>query len=106
MYKLIDKRDAFPFCIVRMPDVSGNTPFHIFFRSIMSEILIIARSTLHYGDFIPKTTNLLERMSNQGAAASKLFKQINKVVKRHPDAFTSFNQNVNTIKSDIKEHSR
>ena len=49
---------------------------------------------------------LFERMINQGAAASKLFKQIDKVVKRHPDAFTSFNQNVNTIKSDIEEHSR
>ena len=45
-------------------------------------------------------------MISQGAAASKLFKQIDKVVKRHPDAFTSFNQNVNTIKSDIEEHSR
>ena len=107
VYKLFDKRDAFPFYIVRMPDVSGNIPFHIFYGSIiMSEILRIARSTLHYGDFIPRTTNLFERMINQGATASKLFKQIDKVVKRHPDAFTSFNQNVNTIKSDIEEHSR
>ena len=72
----------------------------------MSKILRSARSTLHYGDFIPRTTNLFERMINQGAAASKLFKQIDKVVKRNPDAFTSFNQNVNTINSDIEEHSR
>ena len=49
--------------------------------SIMSEILRIARSTLHYGDFIPRTTNLFERIINQGAAASKLSKQIDKVVK-------------------------
>ena len=72
----------------------------------MSEILRIARSSLNYRDFIPITTNLFERMINQGLAASNLFKQIDKVAKRHPDSFTSFNQNVNTIKSDIEEHNR
>ena len=76
VYKLLDKRDAFPFFIVRMPDVSGNIPFHIFYGSIMSEILRIARSTLHYWDFIRVNTNLFERMINQGATASKLFKQM------------------------------
>ena len=70
--------------IARMPDVSGNIPFHIFYGSIMLEILRIARSTPHYGDFIPRTADLFERMINQGAAVSKLFKQIDKVVKRRP----------------------
>ena len=45
-------------------------------------------------------------MINQGEAASKFFKQIDKVVKRHTDALTSFNHHVNTINSDIEEHSR
>ena len=78
------------FLIVRMRNVSGTIPFHIFYGSIMSEILRISRSTLHYVYFIPRTADLFERMINQGAAASKLFKQIDKVVKRHPNAFTSF----------------
>ena len=90
--------------IVRMPDVSGNIPFHIFYGSIMSEILRIARSTPHYGDFIPRTSDLFERTINQGAAASK---SSNKLIKWSHDAqFISFNQNVNTIKSDIEEHTR
>ena len=80
VYKLFDKRDAFLFFIVRMPNVSGNIPFHIFYGSIMSEILRIARSTLHYGDFIPRTTNLFERVINQGAAASNSSNKLMKVV--------------------------
>ena len=44
-YKLFDKRDDFPFSILRMPDLSGNIPSFIFYGSIMSEFLRIARST-------------------------------------------------------------
>ena len=61
VYKLFDNRNAFHFFIVKMPDVSGNIPFHFYipsYGSIMSEILRIARSTLHYGDFIPRTSDL------------------------------------------------
>ena len=46
VYKLFDKRDDFPFTIVRMPDLSGNIPSYIFYGSIMSEFLRIARCTL------------------------------------------------------------
>jgi len=105
VYKLYDKRDAFPFFIVRMPDLSGNIPSHIFYGAIMSEILRIARSTLQYSDFLPRISELFKRMSNQGALPSKLFKQIDKVILRHPGAFTSFNQTSDEIKTDIEEQS-
>jgi len=106
VYKLFDKRDTFPFFIVRMPDLSGNIPGHIFYGSIMSEILRIARSTLHYNDFIPRTADLFKRMINQGAEPSKLSKQVDKVLNRHPDAFASFNESVNSIKVDIEEKTK
>ena len=37
VFKLFDKRDNFPFFIVRMPDLSGNIPSHVFYGSVMSE---------------------------------------------------------------------
>ena len=52
VYKLFDKRDDFPFFIVRMPDLSGNIPSHVFYGSVMSEFLRIARCTLRYEDFL------------------------------------------------------
>ena len=51
VYKLFDKRDGFPFFIVRMPDLSGNIPSHVFCGSVVSEFLRIAHCTLLYTDF-------------------------------------------------------
>ena len=53
VYKLYDKRDAFPFHIIRMPDINGNIPSNIFYGSILSEFLKIVRSTLLFSDFYP-----------------------------------------------------
>ena len=54
IYKLFDKRDACPFYIVRMPDLTGNIPENVFYGSISSEFLRIARATLLYEDFLKK----------------------------------------------------
>ena len=102
VYKLFDKRDAFPFSIVRMPVLGGNIPSQVFYGSIFSEYLRIARATLKYQDFLPKAKELLNRMINQGAVENILLKQINKLLDRHPDAFESFNVNSKTIKGDLR----
>ena len=46
IYKLFDKRDAFPFFIVRMPNKSSNILSTTFYGAIMLEFLRIARNTL------------------------------------------------------------
>ena len=76
VYKLFDKRDNFPFFIVRMPDKSGNIPSHVFYGSIMSEFLRISRCTLLFSDFLPSAIALFKRMINQGGSADKILNQI------------------------------
>ena len=95
-YKLFDKRDNFKLSIVRMSDYNSNIPSYIFYGSILSEFLRIARCTLNYNDFIPKVKVLFKRMMNQGACLEKLFHQVSKAFNKHPSAFSSFN-----ITSDI-----
>jgi len=85
-----------------MPDLTGNIPEHVFYGSILSEILRIARATLQYCDFVPRVKERFKRMINQGASEFCLFRQINKVTLKHPDAFKSFNIESNIIKSDLK----
>ena len=46
VYKLFDKRNAFPFFIVRMPDYSGNIPAHVFLW--VSYVGIFTYSSFHY----------------------------------------------------------
>ena len=70
IYKLYDKLDDFPFHIIRMPDKNGNIPLHVFYGSIMSEFLRIARATLLFSDFLPRAKALFERMIKQGEEKS------------------------------------
>ena len=101
VYKLFDKRDNFPFFIVRMPDLSGNIPEHVFYGSICSEFLRIARATLLYDDFLPKGRNLLSRMLNQGASVRRIFRHLDKLFNNHDAAFSSFNRRFDIIKNDL-----
>ena len=90
IYKLYDKRDDFPFHIIRMPDKNGNIPLHIFYGSIMSEFLRIARATLLYADFLPRAQALFSRMINQGGEQSRVLAQIQRAITRHPEPFSKF----------------
>ena len=90
IYKLFDKRDDFPFSIVRMPDLSSNIPNHVFYGSIMSEFLRIARCTLLLSDFIPRASALYKRMITQGGCKIRVLRQIEKAMSRHPEPFVKF----------------
>ena len=65
VYKLFDKRDAFPFSIVRMPFRDSNIPESIFYSALVGEFLRIARSTLLLDDFKFKAKELCDRMIKQ-----------------------------------------
>ena len=101
VYKLFDKRDEFPFFIVRMPDISGNIPDHIFYGSIMSEFLRIARATLFYSDFLPKASELFRRMLNQNGEKSMILLQLKKAIINHGEIFRRFHKSTNDILNDI-----
>ena len=100
IFKLFDKRDNFPFFIVRMPDLRGNIPAHVFYGSVMSEFLCIGRSTLLYSDSLPVASSLYKRMLNQGGSQVKLLSQIKKALTRHPSAF-DFKKSASQIIADI-----
>ena len=85
VYKLFDKREAFPFSIVRMPYVSSNIPESIFYSAMVGEFLRIARSTMLYEDLLPKTRELIHRLNNQGAKRHTSARHLRKIIQRHPD---------------------
>ena len=90
VYKLYDKRDNFPFHIVRMPQKSSNIPQSIFYSALVGEFLRIARSTLRLPDFLPKALDLVSRMKNQGANQQTSLRFIKKLVNNHLDDFKRF----------------
>ena len=56
----------FLFFILRMPYLSSNIPSSMFYGSIFSEFLQIARCTLRLTDFVPKVSQLYARMVTEG----------------------------------------
>ena len=103
VYKLFDKRDAFPFFIVRMPYLSSNIPSFIFYGTFKSEVLRIAKNTLRYEDFKPPIVSLLKRMINQGGCSKKLVKCITDVAEKHICFFESFSKFSRDIAKDINK---
>ena len=89
-YKLYDKRDEFPFSIVRMPYLSSNIPKKIFYSALIGEFLRIARATFYLSDYEPKAIDLVKRIVNQGSDRKCVEKYILKIIRRHPDSFYQF----------------
>ena len=83
-----------------MPDLNGNIPSHVFYGSVMSEFLRIARSTLLYSDFIPSAISLFKRMLKQGGSEGALLNQIKRALIRHKSAF-NFGKTSSQIVEDI-----
>ena len=90
VYKLYDKRDAFPFAIVRMPDMKSNIPECIFYSALVGEFLRIARSTLLLNDFKNKAQELCQRMMSQGGNSDKITRYLKRIISRHPSDFSRF----------------
>ena len=101
VYKLYDKRDTFPFSIVRMPYTSSNIPENTFYSAMVGEFLRIARSTLLYEDFLPKAIELIHRLNNQGAKGKLATRNIQKVMHRHQDDFSRFGVDFQQIINDV-----
>lgn len=90
VYKLFDKRDAFPFSIVRMPHIESNIPKCIFYSALIGEFLRIARSTLMLEDFLEKAKQLIERMKTQGAKRNMTYRNLQKIISSHEEDFSRF----------------
>ena len=91
VYKLFDKRDDFPFSIVKMPFLSSNIPYNIFYNTILSEILRIARCSLLYPDFLTKSRELCCRMKRQGAEIIFSKCSLLRFMEKHSLTFMKYN---------------
>ena len=89
LYKLYDKRDSFPFHIVRLPNLSSNIPKSIFYSALVGEFLRIARSSSQVDFFVPKAKELIIRMKNQGAKDREASTVLRKMMGRH-ECFSKF----------------
>ena len=82
---LYDKRDSFPFSIVRMPFKCSNMPSKIFKATVGGEVLRIGRACSSTESFVKSARCLVERMKRQGAHDKELGKILKKIFGRHEE---------------------
>ena len=90
VYNVFDKSDKFPVSIVCMPYLLSDIPSSIFYGSIFSEFLQIARCTLRLTDFVPKASQLYTRMITQVGNKASILCQLKKVFQRYPETFSKY----------------
>ena len=103
IYKLYDKREDFPFTIVRMPHKDSNMPESIFYSSLVGELLRIGRSSLLLSDFVLKANELIKRMIRQGGKKDRMYKSFRKLIERHPETFQKYKMATSSIINQFME---
>ena len=71
-FDLFDKRDLFPFSIVRMPDRSSNVLSSIVFSAIGAESLRIAKASNNHKSISTAIKPLIALISRQGISIEKI----------------------------------
>ena len=89
-YKLFDKRNAFPFDIVRFPFRCSNIPNKMFYATIQAEILRICRATAQFDSFIAACNPFIIRMKDQGANKEDTKQPLKRIISRHFNDFAKY----------------
>ena len=103
VYKLFDKRDAFPFSIVRMPHRESNIPESIFYSALAGEFLRISRSSMLMEDLVSSSKELVVRMKNQGGKDARISRVLRKVAVKHSGVFANFETEMQDLIRTIVE---
>ena len=88
-FGVFDKKDSFPFSIVRMPDKSSNVPSSIAYFAIVAESLRNARASNNPEPFSTATKPLIAHMSRQGVSIGKINSSILKFFNEHHSDFNN-----------------
>ena len=87
---LYDKRDTFPFSIVRMPYLSSNIPSKMFYATLGAEVLRIGRTSTVLNSFVSSSQRIIKRMQKQGGRSSAIVKCLQKTYGRNFEVFREF----------------
>ena len=78
VYKLFDKRGAFPFFTVHMAYTDSNIPKSVFYSALVGEFLRIARISLLYKEFNEKSYGTEHNPSSVEKQYPKSFEDMKK----------------------------
>ena len=90
--QIFDKRGAFDFDIVNVPDLPGNIPTAPAYGTYISQLIRYSRACHNYDNFSSRHSMLAERLFNQGFSVTKLMRTFYKFMDRYPELATKFSK--------------
>ena len=92
---MFDKRDKFPFAIVRLPYLISNIPKKMFYSAIGAEFLRICRVSSDINHAKGCLSSLFGRAIKQGADRDFLLLTVGRTINRHEEDFQKFHGSLN-----------
>ena len=103
-FGLFNKRDSFPFTIVRMPDKSSNASSRIVYSAIGAEPLRIARASSNSESFSTAIKPLIAHMNRQRVSIAKINSSILKFFNKYHTDCQSKHKLLNLISQVINRY--
>lgn len=69
---IYDKRDAFGFTVVSLPDLAGNVPKSSSYGVYIGELVRYARGCTYFDTFKARTNSLMNKLTNQSFSRKRL----------------------------------
>ena len=81
--KIYDKRDAFSFQIVSLPDLRGNIAEGPAYGVLKGQVIRFARNSSKFTDFSSRITMMVNKVANKGYEIEKIIKSTRNCILRH-----------------------
>ena len=98
--QFFDKRDAFDFHIVNVPDLSGSILTDPAYGTYISQLIRYSRACHNYDNFSSRHSTLVGRPFNQGFSTRKLMGTFCKFVGKYLELASKFNKSPLSIICD------
>ncbi len=95
--KIYDKRDAFPFDIVSLPDLHGNITESSAYGVLKGQIIRYARNTSGFMDFTERIATIVKKIKEKGYTKSKIMNTLKACFSKYSWILRKYERTVNDV---------
>ena len=95
--KIYDKRDAFPFEIVSLPDLHGNITESSAYGVLKGQIIRYARNTSGFMDFTERIATIVKKIKEKGYTKSKIMNTLKACFSKYSWILRKYERTVNDV---------
>ena len=95
--KIYDKRDAYPFEIVSLPDLHGNISESSAYGVLKGQIIRYARNTSKFVDFTERIATMIKKVKTKGYSGDRITHAIKTCFYKHSWILLNYRRNIRDV---------